>query len=303
MSIAHVARITATASILVVLAGCGGGDDAGGSEQSDAAATTAAGIEEAGPDIAADRSKGPAGGDGRMIVTYEDATTPEAQNGKKIMMDGQFLEDVADETFEMLKLPQDIPLIGRQCGEANAYWSPADQAMTICYEDADASFKVFSKANDPDPVASTLGAERATFYHELGHATIDVYDLPFTGREEDVADQLAAVLLLEPNETGKAYPENVQAAVDWARIWEDSAAQSGSPEDFPFWDAHEYDLARMYNFECWIYGSNPEENGFILDTGPGTGSLPEDRAQDCPGEWDRMSRAWDEMLDPYWKTP
>ncbi len=26
-----------------------------------------------------------------------------------------------------------------------------------------------------------------------------------------------------------------------------------------------------------------------------------DRANDCPDEWERMSRAWDEMLDPYWK--
>ncbi|WP_422744449.1 DUF4344 domain-containing metallopeptidase [Mycobacterium sp. WMMD1722] len=301
MSIAAVARITAAASLLGLLAGCSGGGVAGDS-QADSSGSSAAGIEEAGPDVAAaDRAHGPADGDGRMIVSYEDATTPEAQNGKRIMADAKFLEDVADETSQMLKLPQDIPLIGRQCGEANAYWSPADQAMTICYEDADAGFTVFSKANDPDPVASTLGAERATFYHELGHATIDIYDLPFTGREEDVADQLAAVLLLEPDETGTADPENVQAAVDWARIWEDSAAQNGSPEDFPFWDAHEYDLARMYNFECWIYGSNPEANAFILDTGPDSGTLPEDRAQDCPQEWERMSRAWDEMLDPYWK--
>jgi hypothetical protein len=287
-------RVAAAVSSAVLLGGCSGGGEAAEPESAD---PTAAEMEVAGPDNAADRSKGPADGGGQMIVTYEDATSPEAQHGKKIMSEAQFLEEMADETSAMLDLPHDIPLFGRQCGEANAYWSPSDKAMTICYEDADASFQVFSKANDPDPVASTLGAERATFYHELGHATIDVYDLPFTGREEDVADQLAAVLLLEPDETGKADPDNVQAAVDWARIWEDSAAQNGSPEDFPFWDAHEYDLARMYNFECWIYGSNPVDNKFIIDSG----TLPEDRSQDCPEEWERMSRAWDEMLDPYWK--
>ncbi|MBO0680854.1 hypothetical protein JRC04_25590 [Mycolicibacterium sp. S2-37] len=297
MSIAPVVRLAFAVSIAVSLGGCSGRDGAVGQESGNARAT-ADQMESTGPDNdAPDRSEGPTDGDGQMIVTYEDATSPEAQNGKKMMSEAQFLEEMAAETSEMLELPQDIPLIGRQCGEANAYWSPSDTAMTICYEDVDAGFQVFSKAKDPDPVASTLGAERATFYHELGHATIDIYDLPFTGREEDVADQLAAVLLLEPDATGKADPDNVQAAVDWARIWEDSAAQNGSPEDFPFWDAHEYDLARMYNFQCWIYGSNPVDNRFIVDSG----TLPEDRAQDCPQEWERMSRAWDEMLDPYWK--
>ena len=301
MSIAHVGRVTVFVAAAVLVAGCGGGS--AGEEQSASSKNvqTSPAADEpqaAGPDTAAaNASKGPSDGDGNLIVTYEDATSPDALNGKQIMQDGEFLEDVAAETAAMLKLPQDIPLFGRECGQANAYWSPADRAMTICYEDADAGFKVFTKAADPDPIESTLGAERATFYHELGHATIDVYDLPFTGREEDVADQLAAVLLLEKTENGKADPQNVAAAVDWARIWEDSAAQGGSPEDFPFWDSHEYDLARMYNFVCWIYGSDPVENKFIVDNG----TLPEDRANDCPDEWERMSRAWDEMLDPYWK--
>jgi hypothetical protein len=285
------ARVSAVLFAAVLLAGCGG------AQKPAAEQPTVASPEVAGPDTDAQAPpKAPGEGTGTMIPRYEDATSPAAQNGRKILADNKFLEEMAGEATDMLELPYDIPLIGKQCDEANAYWSPSDQAMTICYEDADAANAIFVKDAVPDPTASTLGAERATFYHELGHATIDIYDLPFTGREEDVADQLAAVLLLEPDDSGKTDPQNVQAAVDWARIWQDSAEQQGA-EDFPFWDAHEYDLARMYNFECWIYGSNPEANAFIVDDG----TLPEDRAGDCPDEWDRMSRAWDGMLDPYWK--
>ena len=35
------------------------------------------------------------------------------------------------------------------------------------------------------------------FLHEVGHAVFDYLDVPNTGREEDVADQFAAYLLLQ----------------------------------------------------------------------------------------------------------
>ncbi|WP_407664673.1 DUF4344 domain-containing metallopeptidase [Mycolicibacterium litorale] len=233
---------------------------------------------------------------GEMTVVYEDATTPEAVNGRRILTDSGLLEALATDINESLVLPEDVRLVGAQCDEANAFWSSDDRTMTICYEDADSSHTTFERAGDDDPMAATLGAERATFYHELGHATLDLYDLPFTGREEDVADQLAAVLLLEPDDNGTIDPADVSAAVAYARMFEANSEQDGgAAEDFPFWDVHEYDLARMYNFQCWIYGADPQGNAFIVDEG----LVPEDRADSCEGEFDRMSRAWWDMLDPH----
>lgn len=233
---------------------------------------------------------------GEMTVVYEDATTPEAINGRRILTDSGLLDALAADVNDSLVLPEDVRLIGAQCDEANAFWSSEDRTVTICYEDADLSLTTFEQAADPDPLAATIGAERATFYHELGHATLDLYDLPFTGREEDVADQLAAVLLLEPDDSGVSNPDDVRAAVAYARMFEANSQQDGgAAEDFPFWDVHEYDLARMYNFQCWIYGADPQGNAFIVDEG----LVPEDRADSCEGEYDRMSRAWWDMLDPH----
>lgn len=233
---------------------------------------------------------------GQMTVTYEDADTLEAVNGRRLLTESRLLETLAAEVNDTLVLPEDVRVVGQQCGEANAYWSSDDRMLTICYEDVDLSHSTFEQAGDPDPLAATLGAERATFYHELGHATLDLYDLPFTGREEDVADQLAAVLLLEPDDSGATDPQNVRAATAYARMFEANSEQDGgAAEDFPFWDVHEYDLARMYNFQCWIYGADPQGNAFIVDDG----LVPEDRADSCEGEFDRMSRAWWDMLDPH----
>ncbi|MFA5708860.1 DUF4344 domain-containing metallopeptidase [Mycolicibacterium sp.] len=233
---------------------------------------------------------------GEMFVVYEDAESPEAVRGRELLTEANLLEELADDVNAMLLLPVDVPVNGRQCDEANAYWSPSEQAMTICYEDAELSERIFVEAGEEDPLAATLGAERATFYHELGHAVIDLYDLPFTGREEDVADQLAAVLLLQAGDDGTADPENVEAAQAYALMFQGySEQEGGGAEEFPFWDVHEYDLARMYNFQCWIYGSDPENNAFMVDDG----LVPDERADSCESEFDRMSRAWYEMLEPH----
>ncbi|KUI35483.1 hypothetical protein AU195_11010 [Mycobacterium sp. IS-1496] len=234
-----------------------------------------------------------------MTVVYEDATTPEAVNGRRILTDSGLLDTLAADVNDSFVLPEDVRLVGAQCDEANAFWNSDDRTVTICYEDADLSLTTFEQAGDPDPLAAAIGAERATFYHELGHATLDLYDLPFTGREEDVADQLAAVLLLETDDSGVSDPDDVRAAVAYARMFEANSQQDGgAAEDFPFWDVHEYDLARMYNFQCWIYGADPRGNAFIVDEG----LVPEDRADSCEGEYDRMSRAWWDMLDPHLRT-
>jgi len=280
MSILRVLGITGALAALLAV-GCAGADQPGGTPPGATATST--------PTTAG----GPAGSDGEMTAVYEPAESPEAVQGRQLLEEAGLLEELADEATAMLRLPQDVPLVGRECGEANAFWDIDDRELVLCYEDAALGMTVF--ADDPDPRASTLGAVRATFYHELGHAVIDLYDLPFTGREEDVADQLAAVLLLETYDDRDIDPEDLAAAQAYARMF---AADEDGVEDFPFWDVHEYDLARMYNLQCWIYGADPQGNAFVVEQE----LLPAERADSCPDEFDRMARAWDELLGPYLRT-
>lgn len=126
----------------------------------------------------------------------------------------------------------------------------------------------------------------------------DIFDLPFTGREEDVADQLAAVMLLSPGADGKADPNGVKVATDFARMWQLYAAEGPDPKDFLFYDEHSFDQQRMYNFQCWIYGADPASNGAIV----ADGDLPEERADRCEGEWKKLSQAWNQMLLPHMKV-
>ncbi|ULN48219.1 DUF4344 domain-containing metallopeptidase [Mycolicibacterium goodii] len=233
---------------------------------------------------------------GTMVVQYEDATTPEAQRGRDLMQKTRVLEQLADDVTATYKLPYDIPLVGAQCDEANDYWSPDDQTMTMCYEDVNESLEIFGEAGDPDPEGAARRVVIASFFHELGHMAIDIYQLPATGREEDVADQLAASILLGPDDDGNIDPDYVQAAKDQAREYR-IYAQQGAPDESSFADVHTLDGARAYNFECWIYGSDPDANTDIV----AQGLLPQARADGCQDEFDKLTNAWAELLDPHVK--
>ena len=289
-------RLIPLLSVALLMAGCGAPQQQSASEPAESTAEVTAGADAtagvAEPDAADD-----ADDTGEMVVTYEEASTPEAINGRQIIEDAQLLEDLATSANDLLILPYDIPLLGSQCDQANAFWSPSDQAMTLCYEYADFAQDIFTQAGDPDPIDSALNTEVATFYHEMGHMVIDVYDLPATGREEDVADQLSAYMLLWPGEDGQLDPDSVQAVKDSAREFSAWAELDGEIDEAAFADVHSLDRTRAYNMLCWLYGADPEGNADLVSSG----QLPQDRADGCVDEWGHLVYAWDSLLEPHFK--
>ena len=124
------------------------------------------------------------------------------------------------------------------------------------------------------------------FYHELGHAMIDVLRLPVFGQEEDAAD-VASILMIDG-----FYDEEVaqDLAYDAAfGFW----AEAELAGDAAYWDVHGPDEQRFYNAVCLFYGANPEaRDGFAADMG-----LPDERAESCPEEFDLAIDSWGGALD------
>ena len=238
---------------------------------------------------------------GQMIVSYGEATTPTAVRGRTLMQNARLLEDLAIDVNDSLELPYDVTLAGVQCGEANAYWSSGDRKITICYEDAEMSLRLFEA--DPnyaeDPAHAAINATIATFFHEVGHAVISVYQLPVTGREEDVADQLAAFAILEPDDVlkDKAFLDPAKAVEDFAVMFKLYAAARGGVDQSDFAAVHSLNETRMYNLKCWIYGSDPTAHAAMVTDG----LLPADRAARCPNEYRQLVSAWTRLLAPHLK--
>jgi len=234
---------------------------------------------------------------GRMIVSYGDATTAEGVRGGASLKRTRVLEDLAGDVNSSLKLPRDITVVAEQCGRVNATWNSTDSRIKICYELVDLSLRLFGDDESVDAEQEATNATIGTFFHELSHALISIYDLPFTGREEDVADQLAAFVILEPDAVLKNFPDPARVAEDYAlmfRLWADQRGEVGLSD---FAAAHSVNETRMYNLKCWIYGSDPNAHADMITDG----RLPADRAAGCQEEFQQLSRAWSKLLAPYLK--
>lgn len=127
------------------------------------------------------------------------------------------------------------------------------------------------------------------FYHELGHALIDILDLPIFGQEEDAADVLSVFLLDAFWEEETA----VQLAYDTAfGFLGEAEERKAAGQDPAYWDVHGPDLQRYYNLICVFYGANPDERDDVArDLG-----LPEDRAAYCPEEYQQADGSWGGVL-------
>lgn len=130
----------------------------------------------------------------------------------------------------------------------------------------------------------------STFYHELGHALIDVLQLPVLGREEDAADTLAAVLTHHIWEEESA----TQIIYDTAQAYALAASEAEAEGwDVPYWDTHSLDQQRYYNLVCLFYGAEPDLRSDIATEL----ELPDERVESCPEEYELADGSWSAMLD------
>lgn len=200
------------------------------------------------------------------------------------------MQELADALNSFVALPRDIYLNLDTCGEANAYYSSGYNEIKICHElleQAEAIYKTVSK--DPKVVDDMITDGLVqTLFHELGHCLIDVWELPATGREEDAVDQLSVVLMLDGTASGD---RSVLNAATWYNI----LARKASKAELLFWDEHSFDKTRFYDMLCMVYGSSPDKNFKLV----GPRSLPEERAGNCPADYQRINRAWLKLLEPY----
>ncbi len=131
-----------------------------------------------------------------------------------------------------------------------------------------------------------------TLVHEVGHVLYDQYDLPLLAREEDAADALASVLLLEYAQNG------ARVVLNAARMFGLESETSDQVEEVDFWSEHSLDIQRYYTTLCHVYGSDPDGQARLVNDEYG---LSKERAENCEYEYRRIRQAWLKVLEPYLK--
>lgn len=128
------------------------------------------------------------------------------------------------------------------------------------------------------------------FYHELGHAIVDIQQVPIFGQEEDAADVFSIFLIdaLFDEETAQALAYDAALG-----FWGEVVLSGVEGDEVAWWDTHGPDEQRFYNTVCLFYGANPDErDGFAEDM-----ELPEDRAETCEEEYGLAADSWGGVLD------
>lgn len=200
------------------------------------------------------------------------------------------LEDAVGALNAQLRLPRAVSVRLVECGESNAYYDPEAHEIQMCLELMEDMAGVLDGQFEDASIESDAltGAWMGTLLHEVGHALVHVLDLPITGREEDVVDQLSAWMLISAGDA--------DAVLGYAATYYTESGEVGAAD---FAGVHALNEQRYFNLLCWAYGSDPE----AADELTASWELPSERAELCADEYAQMDRAWSRLLAPHLRRP
>lgn len=270
----HPKRVAAAIAVLAAagLAACGGGGDK-------PAKTTA---------------KKPPAVQHRIKVVWDQPRTQAQAAAEEILKLGG-TQGVADGFSRNFKLPVDLT-IHAQAGPGSPFYDPQTKTVNIFYDFVDTSEAII-RHGEPGISDTEFGTQIAAIdgfilVHELGHAFVDVFGLPITGREEDAVDGLATVFMTDAVKNGLQY------AFDTARFFKLLQSYQGAPDVQQFQDEHSLSVQRAYDIVCHVGGADPAALQDIAQRG----ILSQERLQRCPAEYQQLSRSWKTLLKPHLRT-
>ncbi len=237
----------------------------------------------------------------RVTIAYEEPTNPAHRPLAEALRARNALE-TARQALSPLKLPRALTLRAAGCdGDVNA-WFDGD-SITICYEYVAWIVEVAGKPGPLGPVPreqALAGPLLEVVLHEAAHAIFDYLEIPILGREEDAADQMAALWILTV--TGERAPALVasiaatyldEAGVKTLRQLERRRLSFSNFARQA--DVHSLPMQRLYNLLCLALGADPARFGDIARRG----TLPADRADGCEDEYRQAARAWTRLIQPH----
>lgn len=203
----------------------------------------------------------------------------------------KILEAIADDINGYLALPEDLYITFDECQSSNAFYDESSKKVTICYEMVSYLYQLFKTKtkNRAQLREMVINTTLFIFYHEMGHALIDLMDLPVTGKEEDTVDNFSIFLLADGSRKGS------MAVLDGAIAF----YLMGEPEqniplkNLELWDEHSLDHQRFYHIICMLYGSNPVQNHALIRRK----MLPLSMTNRCIEDYQKTKKGWLKVLE------
>lgn len=143
-----------------------------------------------------------------------------------------------------------------------------------------------------------VGLSNGVLFHELGHGLVAMYDLPITGKEEDAVDQLSTLLLSTGDEKHEEYAVSTVNAWGGLSGGRDRGKAPRRPvrrralPQRPALLQLGMPALRFRPGRLRVRPQNPDNPD---------GALPQERAAQCPQEYNQIAKSWGTLLDPYMK--
>ncbi len=214
------------------------------------------------------------------------------------------LEAVVAEVNGRWALPADVPiLVGDELDQGPAFIPDLQltDGTKLTFINVPGTFltqerkamRIELRGTDIKATDGMVWANEFIVAHEMGHALVHELAIPVTGREEDAVDGFAAYLLADNPKFGPS------TALSAALFFDAYRQLRGKLKDADFADEHSILEQRIYQFLCWVYGSDPAQFRSLV----GRGGLPRARAVRCGDEWAQLKRSWDVLLAPHALVP
>jgi hypothetical protein len=229
---------------------------------------------------------------GRFDIAYVEPVNPAHDRIHALMKEERILEKV-QALLAPVKLPLRITLKLEGChGVVNAtFW---EDAIKVCYEYIEYIWKQAGRATarELSPRDAVIGPTIDVFLHEAGHAVLEILDIPFFGREEEVADYFATYIMLQ---LCKDDARRLILGASFLGGRETIEEQNKVPELRLLAATHSLPAQRYFNRWCMAYGANP----VLFGDAVGPGMLPESRAKHCRYEYQTNAFAFKTLISPY----
>ncbi len=233
-------------------------------------------------------------GNGKVRVAWQRPETEEDAVGYELLTASE-TKNVAASLAEAFELPNPLFVQGVNGIGGGPFYEPRENLITLPYGFAALIFEVESNSN-PEIGDEELGEQAGavnTFIlaHEFAHALIANFDLPVLGKEEDAADSIATVVLLQ-------VPEGSRYAADAAAFWANFSGRQEPPALADYADVHALDLQRAFAVLCWVAGSSEGSYEEVAELE----ALPESRLETCPSEYEQLVASIEQELRPHLKS-
>jgi hypothetical protein len=232
----------------------------------------------------------------RVNIEYVKPTNDGLTGIYERVKDRRILEEL-QHFLAPVHLPYRLRLRTEQCDRTNAFYSPSNRSLVLCYEYVEDVIKKAPEKESADGFvtreSAIVGTLVGTALHEGGHMLFDLLDVPVFGREEDAADEMASFIALQFN-------TSVARVIvkGWVWTWAKETDPAATAPMSVWSDEHGSASQRMYNALCLGYGGDPKTfEDFVAK-----GYLPKKRADHCAAEYGLVKQAFVKTVLPFIDT-